>query len=97
MKSTLLVSLALVVLVIGAAVVLAARKSTGTKSNQTMKDKPADVTVRLLNADGTPPIPSTFLVGQTEEEWRARLTSEQYAWLERRAQNDPLWCFPRQS
>lgn len=80
MKSTLLVSLALVVLVIGAAVVLAARRSAGTKSNQAMKDKPADVTVRLLNANGTLTDPLNVpRVVKTEAEWRARLTSEQYA------------------
>jgi peptide methionine sulfoxide reductase msrA/msrB len=79
MKSTTIISLALAALVVGAIVVIAAGKTAGTKSNQVMKNKPDEVMVRLLKADGTLTDPINFpRVIRTEEEWRARLTPEQY-------------------
>src|SRR4030088_2986150 len=79
MKLVVIMSLVLIALVIGAIVVLAAGKALGTKSNQTMKNQPAEVTVRLLNTDGTLTDPISLpSVVRTEEEWRARLTPALY-------------------
>jgi len=79
MKSVTIVSLALIALVIGAIVVLAAGKTFGIKLHQTMKNQPEAVNVRLLNADGTLTDPINLpRVVKTEEQWRAQLTPEQY-------------------
>jgi peptide methionine sulfoxide reductase msrA/msrB len=82
MKSFAVQAVILAVLVVVAFVIVTGGKTFGNKSNQTMKLKqpPANVTVRLLTADGSLTdrisVPS---VAKTEEEWRARLTPEQYA------------------
>jgi peptide methionine sulfoxide reductase msrA/msrB len=77
MKSVIILSLA--GLAIGAIVALASGKANGTKTQQTMKNQPEDVNVRLLKADGTlTELTKLPRVVKTEEQWRAQLTPEQY-------------------
>ena len=79
MKSVIIESLVLVAVVIGAFVVLSGGRTFGTKPHQTMKNQPENVTVRLLTVDGTLTDPiSVPSVVKTEEQWRARLTPQQY-------------------
>ena len=80
MKSFIVPTVIFAVLVLLGLVIVIGGRTFSSKSNQTMKEPPENVTVRLLAADGSVTdrisVPS---VVKTEEEWRARLTPEQYA------------------
>ena len=79
MKSLPIQTLILVAFVSVGFVVLAAGRTPGSKSDQDMKQQPENVAVRLMTATGslTDPINVPGVL-KTEEEWRARLTPEQY-------------------
>jgi peptide methionine sulfoxide reductase msrA/msrB len=75
----LILSLALVVSVIGALVGLAVAKAHRNKAPHPMQNQPDEVNVRLLRADGTlTNVVKTPRVIKSDEQWRARLTPEQY-------------------
>jgi peptide methionine sulfoxide reductase msrA/msrB len=79
MKSFIVPTVIFALLVVIGFIIVTGGRTFGSKSNQTMKEPPEKVTVRLLAADGSVTdrisVPS---VVKTEEEWRARLTAEQY-------------------
>ena len=80
MKSFIVPTVILALLVVIGFIIVTGGRTFGSKSNQTMKEPPENVTVRLLAADGSVTdrisVPS---VVKSEEEWRTRLTAEQYA------------------
>jgi peptide methionine sulfoxide reductase msrA/msrB len=79
MKSFLVQTLILAVFVVLGLLIVTGGRTFGSKSNQAIKQPPENVTVRLLAADGSlTDRMSVASVVRTEEEWRARLTPEQY-------------------
>jgi len=80
MKSFIIQALVLVGLVFISFVVLTGARTFGSKASPMTQQPPENVTVRLLTADGSLTDPSSVpTIVKSEEEWRARLTPEQYA------------------
>src|SRR6476620_1577320 len=80
MKSFIIQALVLVGLVFISFVVLTGARTFGSKAGPMTQQPPENVTVRLLTADGSLTDPSSGpTIVKSEEEWRARLTPEQYA------------------
>ena len=80
MKSFIIQALVLVGLVFISFVVLTGPRTFGSKASPMTQQPPENVTVRLLTADGSLTDPSSVpTIVKSEEEWRERLTPEQYA------------------
>jgi peptide methionine sulfoxide reductase msrA/msrB len=80
MKSFIIQALVLVGLVFISFVVLTGARTFGSKASPMTQQPPENVTVRLLTADGSLTDPSSVpTIVKSEEEWRARLTPEQFA------------------
>ena len=66
-------------------------RTLGGRSNQNMEHRPESVTVRLLTLDGALTNPVTLPgILKTDEEWRTRLTPEQYAVARSKATERPF-------
>src|SRR5262245_61645591 len=79
MRSFFIQSALLIALLAVVAVIVTGGWSFGSKSKQPVRSQSESIKVRLLQADGslTEPIAVPKVV-RTDEEWRARLTPEQY-------------------
>ena len=84
-------ALVLLTVVAMAIFVVTRGRTLGGKSNQNMEHRPESVTVRLLTLDGALTDPVTLPgILKTDEEWRTRLTPEQYAVARSKATERPF-------